>query len=113
MPFAPTLSQGDLERISTELLSNWLILEPELPPEILADRIVSDADPVFRGEFGRTLMIAFFARQIRAERAKQRLSALQKPEGFTHLPSWIGVRKDGRSRRIRLDKVTYTSALIY
>lgn len=105
MKTAPTLSIRDLTTTAAEMVSSAIILHPQRPAEILADEVADEAEMEFQRQFGRYLMVGFFARAIRSERAKQRRA--QIPEQFRHLPLFIRL-PDGS--RVRMDKITYSQA---
>jgi hypothetical protein len=85
----PLMSVGDLEKRSAEFVEELTILEPRLPAPLVAERIVSEADPEFLGELARALHLAYFTRLARIQHAKQRRALNPPLPGFEHLPRRI------------------------
>lgn len=111
MKFRPTMSIADLSATADELAADRLILERNVKPEILADRIVEEAEPGFLAELGRSLQVAFFASRIRAKIRKEAAKWRETlPEEFDRLPLWITGK---RGKRVRLDRATHTDAVEY
>lgn len=108
MKSVPTLSLNDLHLQAAEFVSNAIIRRSGVPSEILADEIIDEAESEFTRQFGRVLMVGFFARAIRTERAKQRRARI--PEQFSHLPLRIRLPNN---TIVRLDQMTYTQARSY
>ena len=106
----PSMSIAELTKTAEELVTNALILEPQLPPPIMAERIISMAEPVFAVELGRSLMIDYFSRLIRSERAKR--ATIQQPRlpGCEHLPLRITGKRD---RRVALSMATFSDIRQY
>jgi hypothetical protein len=104
------VSVHELTRTAAELVENAVILEPRMPIDLLAARILSEADETFMTELGRFLAVPFFARLIRAERAKQSKSAQMRLPGFEQLP--VRILGD-RDRRVILREATYADVRRY
>lgn len=101
----PTLSVTQLQETAAELVSNFLILAPDAPADVLAARIADEADPVFMSEYGRSEAIASLARAIRAAQSTARKSkALKKPAGYELLP--LRVKVPGIKHLVPLDRMT-------
>jgi hypothetical protein len=92
MTFVPTISALELAKTSDEIIENGVILEPELPPEILADQLIEQADPEFIAELGRSLIVGQWTKKIRAVRAANAEKKIrERPKGFEHLPLRIRI----------------------
>jgi hypothetical protein len=78
-------SLEDLQKEALEFTTNWLILEPELPAEMLADRIVSEAEPELLQPLGRVLLVRHFAGLVKSVRTQQRAT---KPKPAPLFPEW-------------------------
>jgi hypothetical protein len=103
MAFVPTISASELARTVQELIENGVISEPELPAEILADRLIEEAERTFIAELGRTLIVRDWTKKIRVARTTKR--KLARPKGFENLPLRIR-RHNGTS--VSLVKAHYT-----
>jgi hypothetical protein len=101
MSFVPSMSQDQLTKTALDLIDNGLILNPELPAEILANQLIDEAEDTFREEYGHALLVIAFARMIRADRMKR--ARIQRPAGYEHLPLWIRLYN---GKRVRLDRAT-------
>jgi len=92
MVFVPTTSVLELDRTAAELIENGIVLEPDLPAEILADKLIDEAEPAFIAELGRSLIVGQWTKKIRAARAAKAVKEAQaRPKGFEHLPLRIPI----------------------
>lgn len=109
---APKMSVGDLAKTAEEMAANAIILEPRISPVVLAGRLVSEAEPDFVEELARSLMIVYFIRVIRAERAKQARKQRQELlfPGFEHLPMRI---LGNRDKTVTLARATFSDVRRY
>jgi hypothetical protein len=107
----PKMSIQDLAKVSAELVQRLIILEPALPAELLAERIVTDeADSVFTSELSHSLLVGHFVRLIRSERRKKAPKRDAQFAMFEHLPVRITGERD---HRVRLEYATYSDVRRY
>jgi len=106
MPFVPTMSVIEMERTSDEIIENGAISEPELPAEILVDRLIEASDKRFIAELGRSMIAGAWAKKVRAWRAANAETRERaRPKGFEHLPLRIRIYGD---KSVSLVKAHYS-----
>jgi hypothetical protein len=107
---APKIGTKEIEAMAADLCANGNLLDPDLPPAVLASKILSDANSEFLEEYGRTLIIQDFSRRIRAERRKDPKRKSAQFPLFEHLPARI---VGDREKRVPLEDATYSDVRRY
>lgn len=104
-------SFADLSSAASDVSRNAIAMNPELPSGQLAQVAVEDCDRDLVSGLSRVLLLRFFERLIRAERASARRKLQQLPlPGFNHLPKRIPINE---KKRRSLEDATYSDLRSY